>query len=126
MNSWIKLRTNAIQKLSKKGSLAQKLSIFVLTLLLIPITIIDIFSVSKAVNAVISESKKSYLIATNSTAQYFQILFETAKNAAIQIMSNDSIQSFCTGESQNLKDENEKAKIAQDAKKYYCKSCSYI
>jgi len=116
MNSWIKLRTNAIQKLSKKGSLAQKLSIFVLTLLLIPITIIDIFSVSKAVNAVISESKKSYLIATNSTAQYFQILFETAKNAAIQIMSNDSIQSFCTGESQNLKDENEKAKIAQDAK----------
>lgn len=116
MKSWERLRASSLNKIFKKGSLAQKLSVFVLVLLLIPITIIDIFSVSKAVNSVISESKKSYLIATNSTAQYFQVLFETAKNAAIQLMSNDSIQSFCTGESQNLKDENEKAKIAQDAK----------
>ncbi|BCS80140.1 methyl-accepting chemotaxis protein [Anaerocellum diazotrophicum] len=116
MKLWGRLGVNSLKKIFKKGSLAQKLSIFILVLLLVPITIIDIFSVSKAVNSVINESKKSYLIATNSTAQYFQVLFETAKNAAIQVMSNDNIQSFCTGESQNLKDKNEKAKIAQDAK----------
>jgi len=103
-------------KIFKKKGLAQKLSIFILILLIIPISIIDFFSVSKAVSSVINESKKSYLVASSSTAQYFQVLFEAAKNNAVQLMANDNIQTFFSEAKLTAKDDYEKTKIVQNAK----------
>ncbi|ADQ03673.1 methyl-accepting chemotaxis sensory transducer [Caldicellulosiruptor owensensis OL] len=103
-------------KIFKKKGLAQKLSIFILILLIIPISIIDFFSVSKAVSSLINESKKSYLVASSSTAQYFQVLFEAAKNNAVQLMANDNIQTFFSEAKLATKDDDKKTKIVQDAK----------
>jgi len=97
--------------------LARKLSLLVVGILVIPILIIDIISVRTAVNSVINESKKSYLAATEASSQYFQLIFDTVRDQALQLMSNDAIQKLYSESRQLTLEDYDKYKLKTDADK---------
>lgn len=101
----------------KKRGLAKKLGMLILCILVVPIVIIDIISVSSAVNSVLNESKKSYLAATSATAQYFELVFDSTRDQAMQIMSNEIIQRLYSQSRQITLEDYEKYKLRTDADK---------
>ncbi|ADQ06201.1 methyl-accepting chemotaxis sensory transducer [Caldicellulosiruptor hydrothermalis 108] len=105
------------KKFILKQGLGRKLSLLVVGVLLIPIIIIDVISISMSVNSVINESKKSYLAATEANSHYFQLVFETVRDLAMQLMSNDVIQKLYSESRQLTLEDYEKYKLKNDADK---------
>ena len=100
-----------------KQGLGRKLSLLVVGVLLIPIIIIDVISISMSVNSVINESKKSYLAATEANSHYFQLVFETVRDQALQLMSNDVIQKLYSESRQMTLEDYDKYRLKTDADK---------
>ncbi|BCS80323.1 methyl-accepting chemotaxis protein [Caldicellulosiruptor diazotrophicus] len=101
----------------KRGKLAKRFALLIACIVIIPIVIIDILSISMSVNSVINESKKSYLAATDSTAKYFQLAVKTAQNNATQLMSNELIQRYYSESKQAALEDYEKITLQTDANK---------
>jgi len=101
----------------KSGKLAKRFALLIACIVIVPIVIIDILSITMSVNSVISESKKSYLAATDSTARYFQLAIKTAQNNATQLMSNELIQRYYSESKQAALEDYEKMTLQSDASK---------
>lgn len=91
--------------------------LLILLILIVPILIIDVISLSTFVSHVLNESKKSYLAATDSTARYFQLAFKTGQNNGTQLMSNELIQRLYSESKQTALDDYEKFRLKSDADK---------
>ena len=100
-----------------KQGLGRKLSLLVVGVLLIPIIIIDVISISMSVNSVINESKMSYLAATEANSHYFQLVFDTVRDQALQLMSNDVIQKLYSESRQMTLEDYDKYRLKTDADK---------
>jgi len=101
----------------KSGKLAKRFALLIACIVIVPIVIIDILSISMSVKSVINESKKSYLAATDSTAKYFQLAIKTAQNNATQLMSNELIQRYYSESKQVALEDYEKITLQTNANK---------
>jgi len=101
--------------LTKKKGLTRKLGLLILSVIIIPILIIDIISITSSVNLVIGKSKESYLSATVSAGEFFNLLFKNVEDISLQLMSNDVIQKIYSESKSVTVEEYEKYTLKSNA-----------
>jgi len=105
------------KKIFIHGGLARKVIALILSILLIPIVIINMFSLRIAVSSVLNESQKSYITAVSTASQYFQTIFKSAREQIMEIISNEIIQQLYSSSKQAGLSDNERRQIKSNASK---------
>jgi methyl-accepting chemotaxis protein len=112
-------KENVFFRVMRKMSITNKLILLVFLVVFIPVILVSTLSISLSVNSLIKETKRSYLITTQASSDYFENIFSTAKNKIAEIMQSEAIQNYYSQARQDMQGKVDIYKLKEEANKLF-------